>query len=119
MASVLVIDDDGDILEILGEIFREFGFEVVLSRGSLTMDHIKIIQPDIILLDIRLVGSEKDGVEMCRELKSEESLADLPVILCSAETDLRSIAKGCGADSYITKPFDIDDLLSRVATYLT
>jgi len=115
---ILVIDDDEDILEILDIIFRENGFEVVLSNTGQTSEHIRVIQPDLVLLDVRIVGSAKSGPDICREIKALLETSHLPVMLLSGEPDLQIIAGECGADRYLAKPFDIDDLLAQVKEIL-
>jgi two-component system response regulator VicR len=116
---VLVIDDDEDILEILDLIFRDNGYEIVLSNTGEAAEHIRVIHPDIVLLDVRIVGSAKNGAEICKEIKSQYDTRHLPVILVSAESDLRIIAQECGADAYMAKPFDIFDLLAKVEDCLS
>jgi len=116
---VLVIDDDEDILEILNVIFQENGYDIVLSNTGEAAEHIRVIQPDIVLLDVRIVGSAKSGIEICREIKSQLETRHLPVMLVSGESDLAVIAQDCGADSYVAKPFDIFDLLSQVKDFLS
>ena len=116
---VLVIDDDEDILNILNIVFQESGYDIVISNTGEAAEHLLIIQPDVVLLDVRIVGSVKDGPEICREIKSQLETRHLPVMLVSAESDLQVIAEECGADAYIAKPFDIYDLLARVKEYVS
>ncbi|MCQ6959136.1 response regulator [Mucilaginibacter aquariorum] len=116
---ILIIDDDEDILEILNVIFQEAGYEVILSNTGVAAGHIEEIRPDLVMLDIRIAGSNKSGTEMCRELKSNYETKNLPVMLISAEANLHQIAKDCAADAYISKPFDINDLLLQVKEYLS
>jgi DNA-binding response OmpR family regulator len=116
---ILVIDDDEDILEIFNLVFQENGYEIVLSNTGEAAEHIKLIQPDMVLLDVRIVGSAKDGPEICREIKSQLETRYLPVMLVSGEADLAVIAEECGADAFIAKPFDIFELLSHVKEYLS
>ncbi|RFZ83066.1 DNA-binding response regulator [Mucilaginibacter terrenus] len=115
---ILVIDDDEDILEILNIVFREEGYDVVLSNTGEAAQHIHIIHPDIILLDVRIEGSAKRGNEICAEIKQKYREKKMPVILVSAETDLEMLANECGADFYINKPFDIFQMLSHVKKFL-
>ncbi|WP_244228200.1 response regulator [Mucilaginibacter kameinonensis] len=96
---ILAIDDDEDILEILNIVFQESGYDVILSNTGEAAGHIQIIHPDLILLDVNIVGSLKTGSEICKEIKSNYQTADLPVMLVSAEPDLDLIADGCGANS--------------------
>ncbi|MCQ6957069.1 response regulator [Mucilaginibacter aquariorum] len=111
---ILVIDDDEDILEILNIIFQENGYDIVMSNTGDAAEHIRVIRPDIVLLDVRIVGSAKNGLEICKEIKSQLETRHLPVMLVSAESDLFVIANECGANAYISKPFDIFDLLAKV-----
>jgi len=115
---VLVIDDDEDILEILNIVFQENGYDIIMSNTGEAAEHLKVIQPDLVLLDVRIVGSEKDGPEICKEIKSQLETRHLPVMLVSAESDLSIIAEECGADAYLAKPFDIYELLAQVKEYL-
>jgi two-component system response regulator VicR len=115
---VLAIDDDEDILEILNIIFQESGYEVVLSNTGEAAEHIRVIQPDIVLLDVSIVGSDKSGPDICKEIKLQLETSHLPVVLVSGEPDLAVIAQECGADSYVTKPFDIYHLLSKVEEFI-
>lgn len=116
---ILVIDDDEDILEILHIIFSESGYEVILSNTGEAAGYIQVIHPDLILLDVRIVGSVQTGADICREIKSNYETKDLPVMLVSAETDLDLIAREWAADAYVHKPFDIFDLLIRVKEFLS
>ncbi|MDO3645255.1 PleD family two-component system response regulator [Mucilaginibacter sp. L3T2-6] len=116
---VLVIDDDEDILEILNIIFQENGYDIVLSNTGEAAEHLQIIQPDLVLLDVRIVGSVKDGTQICKEIKAQQETRHLPVMLVSSESDLSIIARECGADAYLPKPFDIFELLAQVKEYLS
>ena len=115
---ILVIDDDEDILAILDIIFGEEGYERILYRTGTTIDEIKIIHPDLILLDVRISGFEKSGPQICTEIKSELELDDIPVLLVLAEMDVDELAKQCGANGYVNKPFDINNLLAKVKEFL-
>lgn len=111
---IFVIDDDEDILEIFRMIFEEEGYEVVISNTAEAAEHIHFINPDLLLLDIRLVGSNKSGADICKELKFQYPESTIPVVLISAEPDISSQAHHAGADDYIRKPFDLDELLNRI-----
>lgn len=116
---ILIIDDDEDILDILHIIFRDEGFNVVVSNTGEAAENIHIINPDVILLDVRIAGSQKRGDQICAEIKSTYPGKKIPVVLVSAETNLEMLANQCGADLYIKKPFDIYDLLVQVKTCIT
>jgi len=115
---ILVIDDDEDILEILNIIFQEEGYNVVLSNNAVAADQVQVIHPDLILLDVRLAGSAKSGTQLCTEIKQKYNDQNIPVLLLSAESNLSFLAKECGADGFIAKPFDINSLLLHVKEYI-
>ncbi len=115
---ILVIDDDEDILSILDILFGDEGYETILYQTGTTTDHIKILHPDLILLDVRIAGFEKTGDQICAEIKSELELTDVPVLLVSAEVDVDQRAQACGANGYVNKPFDIDNLLAKVKEFI-
>lgn len=116
---ILVVDDNEDILEILRIIFQEEGYQVIMSNTAKAADYIHHISPNLIILDIRLSGSEKSGAEICREFKSSFPEDKIPVLLVSAEENIQLIASYCGADAYLSKPFDIFKLLRRVEELIT
>jgi len=111
---ILIIEDDPDILEILNIIFKEEGYEVFLSEDGSRVSAINEIKPDLVLLDIRLQNSGHNGLNICSRLKSDPNTNKLPVILLSAEADLPAMSRAYGADAYISKPFDIEYLSSKV-----
>ncbi|RBQ08925.1 response regulator [Pedobacter miscanthi] len=115
---ILVIDDDQDILNILDIIFGEEGYEVTLKNTGTTADQVKLISPDLILLDVRINGFSKTGDEICAEIKQELELSAIPVLLFSAEADVRQRAGLCGANGYLNKPFDINKLLEKVKHFI-
>lgn len=115
---ILVIDDDEDILEVLKMILQDAGYQVIISANRMAAENISAIKPDLLLLDLRLSGSDKDGAQICSELKSGEALQHLPVMLISAEANVDVIARECGANAYVQKPFDIHELVSQVKEYI-
>jgi len=117
MKRILVIDDDEDILEIFNLIFTDEGYNVVSSNTSETVRHIHEIAPDLVILDIRIIGSPKNGGEICTEIKEDIKHAHIPILLISGEADIKSIAADCGADGFISKPFDIPDLLIQIKKF--
>ncbi|SKB39632.1 response regulator [Daejeonella lutea] len=116
---ILIIDDDDDILDILDMIFRDEGYDVVVSNTSDAASQIHIIHPDVILLDVRIEGSPKRGDEICAEIKAQYPDNRYPVVLVSAESNLDILANECGADFFIRKPFDIYEMVKQVQKCLT
>lgn len=115
---ILVIDDDPDILEILDIIFQQEGYEVILSETGDEADHIGDINPDLILLDLEIKSSNKDGAVICAYLKSQPETQKLPIVLLSSKSDVGKICSECGADDYLRKPFDILQLSTKIKQYL-
>src|SRR5579862_7937770 len=108
---ILVIDDDEDILEILNMILEKEGYHVILCNNGESAEQIATLQPDLVLLDLRLSGSDKGGAQICSEIKSNHGHHHPPVMLISAEADVPSIANQCGANAWMRKPFDIHHLV--------
>lgn len=113
---VYVADDDPAILEIITMILEDEGFEVETSSdGKSLQEGLKVI-PDLVLLDIRMSGS--DGGEICRSLKSKPDTKDIPVVLVSANKDITTIARNCSANDFLPKPFDISELIQLTHKYI-
>lgn len=118
MQTILVVDDDKDILEVLQYVLEDSGYKVdTLSDGHFLFDKIKRNMPDLILLDIML--GNMDGRELCKNVKAKDETHDIPVILISAShTVSGSFHKNGGPDDFIAKPFDITVLLNRIERQL-
>jgi len=114
MQRILAVDDNEDILEILRLILEDYGYEVeTLNDGHFLFEKIKQHRPDLILLDIML--GNMDGRELCKDVKSKLETNDIPVILVSASHNLADrFSSGGAPDDFLAKPFDINDLLSKV-----
>lgn len=118
--SILIVDDLKENLQILNSILSEEGYCVRSAiNGRLALNSARANPPDLILLDIRM--PEMDGYETCHYLKIDDDTKDIPVIFLSALRDVDSKVNGfkAGAVDYITKPFEIDEILARVDTHLT
>lgn len=113
MAKILVVDDDQDILSVMKILLTMKGFTVEVSqKGELTFDKIKSFKPDLVILDVLISGV--DGRAICKEIKTEESLKDLPVLMLSAHPGAAATICDYGADGFISKPFEIDFLISKI-----
>ena len=111
---ILVIDDDTDILEILDIVFKQEGYEVFLSETGNEADNIKEIQPDLVLLDLQLRVSGRNGADICAKIKGQPETQNIPIILVSSEDNIAQISDECGANAYISKPFKMSHLLNSV-----
>ncbi len=118
MKKILIIDDDYAIRELLA-LTLESGYEILkLENGKMALDFIKEQKPDLIILDIMMPGI--DGFEVCRQIKEDELTRKIPVIILTAKhqvEDLKAAIKA-DVDEFITKPFEPDMLLKRVAENL-
>jgi CheY-like chemotaxis protein len=114
--KILAADDDPAILEVLTYMLEDAGYDVETTVNGQTEDAAQKYLPDLILLDIWMAGM--DGRTICKSLKSQKLTKHIPIILISANKDTERFAKESGADNFITKPFEMDALLSKVAKYI-
>lgn len=117
---ILIVDDNQTNLDVLFEFLKNYGFKVLVAQdGESAIEQIEYIHPDLILLDIMMPGI--DGFETCRRLKADQATQDIPIIFMSALSDTVDKVKGfqTGAVDYITKPFQHEEVLSRIDTHLT
>ncbi len=118
--NILVVDDNHENLRLLTHLLTDYGYNIrPVTNGKLALSAARAIVPDLILLDINM--PEMDGYEVCNQLKSYEVTQYVPVIFLSAlnETINKVKAFGMGGVDYITKPFQIDEVLARIKTHLT
>ncbi|MEO8822259.1 MAG: response regulator [Ginsengibacter sp.] len=113
MSKILVVDDDIDILSVMEILLSMKGFEVeVTSKGENTIPKIESFKPDLILLDVLISGY--DGRAICKQLKSNETTRNIPVIMFSAHPGAAATIADYGADDFIAKPFDVNNLMKKV-----
>ena len=118
--TVLVIDDDPVILELLRVNFEIEGFDVICAaNGEEGFAKAQAEQPDIVIYDIMM--PRRDGLQLLTDLKRDPTTEDLPVILLSAKAQKTEVQQGLdlGADDYITKPFDPLELIDRLNAVMT
>ncbi|WP_312398724.1 response regulator [Sphingobacterium sp.] len=115
--TVLIFEDDTIILEVITVVLTDLGFHVEVSETSHDIiQKVESTKPDIILMDnwIPNIG----GVEATRLLKDDDRFKHIPVIYVSANNDIESLAARAGADDFLAKPFDLDDLENIVKKYI-
>jgi DNA-binding response OmpR family regulator len=113
---VLIVEDDEDIADVLRRSLRNEGYEVRTSAdGDEALDVATAFFPDLVVLDLGLPGM--DGVEVCRQLRLE---SDFPILMLTAraETEDRVTGLDSGADDYLVKPFERQELLARIRALL-
>lgn len=117
MTTVMVVDDDQDLAEMLGIVLTGAGIDAhLVARGDEVMDEFHNNPPDLVLLDIMLPG--KDGIEVCKEIRKESMV---PIVMLSAKGDTHDVVAGleAGADDYMIKPFrHPSELIARIRTRL-
>lgn len=112
---ILVIEDEGDILEALQYTLNREGYRVTGARdGEEGLARARTDFPDLILLDLML--PKMDGMEICRRVKGDPALRTIPVIMVTAKGEVDDVVAGleAGADDYIAKPFSNKELLARI-----
>jgi DNA-binding response OmpR family regulator len=117
--KILVVDDEVDLVETIRFPLEMEGFNVLISyNGEDALNQARKEKPDLILLDLML--PKLDGYKVCRLLKFDERYKHIPILMLTAKTQEKDklLGKETGADEYITKPFDIDELMEKVKSYL-
>jgi len=119
MAKILIIDDDRQTTTLLEMLLSARGYETYSVNDSSTAIQVaKETNPDLILLDLMM--PDPDGFKVCRMLRADAAFTFTPIIIITAldDTDSRIVAYGAGADDYIIKPYDIDELAETVKSFL-
>ncbi len=113
--KIIIIEDDKDTLDIMTYILTEEGYEVIAADNTGPLKYIHLHQPVLILMDNRL--PEGPGRDICLKLKNDPDTSRFPVALVSADNKLEEIARDCLADSFLKKPFDVEDLIELVSRF--
>ncbi|ACG75328.1 two component transcriptional regulator, winged helix family [Anaeromyxobacter sp. K] len=119
MTSVLLVDDERDLLSLLDFNLRASGFETLLATtGEQALSHLRRRVPDLVLLDVML--PDVSGTEVCRQIKSDPRTRHVPVVMLTAKGDEvdRVVGFELGADDYVTKPFSVRELVLRLKAVL-
>lgn len=111
--KVLIIENDQDIRHIVEFILGEQGFTTMSMPEPENLSAILLFAPDVILLDEYI--NSKPGHRLCRKIKQVPDLAAVPVIILSTANDIELIAAECEANDYISKPFDVEHMVDKVA----
>jgi DNA-binding response OmpR family regulator len=113
--TVLIVDDEPSVREVLGSLLSEEGYRTDFAEnGHVGYEKARELIPDLIILDVMMPGI--DGFEVCRKIRAESPLAQVPIIMITAVSDDRSRLRSIqsGADEFISKPFDFEELLTKV-----
>jgi len=107
--KIIIIEDDKDTLDIMTYILTDEGYEVIAADNTGPLMDIQLHRPVLILMDNRL--PDGPGRDICLKLKNDPATAHFPVALVSADNKLEEIARDCGADAFLKKPFDVKELI--------
>jgi len=119
MPKIMVVDDDKEFTTLYRDYLSLVGYEAVTENQSAkAMDVANATLPDLFILDLMM--PEPDGFKLCRMLRANPNFSRTPIIIITAlnDTDSRLVALGAGANDYLTKPFYIEDLKSRIDSHL-
>lgn len=116
--KILIVDDNATNLAVLEEVLAEHYSLKAAKSGEQALAVAEEFHPDLILLDVMMPGI--DGYETCRRMRANANLKNVRIILVSAQVAGSKRLKGyeAGADDYVTKPFDSEELLTKVSVYL-
>jgi len=117
--QIFFIEDEPQLLESIAQFLRDQGYQVdAFLNAELALKLLQTKIPDLVLADIKLPGI--DGFEFFQEMKKNPAWANIPVIFITAFNDMKAMraAKSIGIADYLTKPFDLDDLISRIQKFL-
>ena len=118
--KILVVDDEPDVLRVTSFRLKKAGYEVITAAdGQAGIDSARANQPDLILLDMRMPVLE--GPQACLQIKNDQALRDIPVIFLTAssgEAMNKDKAKELKADGLLTKPFESEELLATVRSFI-
>lgn len=117
--SILMVDDDPNVLKIYSVLLKRKGFEVFSAMdGTVALEILETTKPDLVILDVMMPGI--DGIELCSRIRSDPQTAQTPIIFLSARGDTETIqmALTSGGDEYLVKPLLPQDLVDKVFVLL-
>ena len=118
-AKILIVDDEPNILRLIGYSLEVAGYEIVTAKnGAEALKAVELEQPELVVLDVML--PDMSGLEVCQQLRTRPETTDLPIIMLSARAQVADKVEGLksGADEYVTKPVDAEEMTARVAALL-
>jgi DNA-binding response OmpR family regulator len=117
MAKILIVDDDVHVTTLLQRFLSSEGHEATaLNQSSKAIQTANSINPDLFIIDLMM--PQPDGFKLCRMLREDPKYAETPILIITALDDSNSRANAFGANDYLTKPFNLDELVLRIDALL-
>jgi DNA-binding response OmpR family regulator len=111
--KILIVDDDVQVTTLLRKYLSPRNFEVTtINQSSKTMQMAHLIRPDLFILDLMM--PPPDGFELCTMLRADPNFAQTPILIITAMDISNSKATSFGANDYLTKPFNLDEIITRI-----
>ncbi len=119
--KIAIAEDDTAILQLLKSLLSEEGYDVLSFPDVQSFKTVlqNSILPDLIILDIWIDGDKEAGESLARTLKAGQETHRIPIIIVSASSEIQKIQKQVGADDFISKPFEIDEVIEKVNFFLS
>lgn len=114
--KLMIADDDPGIVDFLSILLEYEGYSVSSTLNGASLLNLKDDLPDLVLLDIWMSGT--DGRDICKQLKQKADTCKIPILMFSASKDIGDSALAAGADDFLAKPFEMEDLLYKIKTHL-
>lgn len=114
-ATVLVVDDDPALVDVLVDILEMEGYRALAALDGAALRLARDQRPDVVLLDLVMPGM--DGAELSRRLRADPATAAIPIVVISAQNQLRTATTTLPVDDCLAKPFEIEDLCAIVARW--
>ena len=116
LKKIMIADDDPGILDAVGIMLEFEGYEVESTQSGVALMVMENGFPDLLLLDIWMSGI--DGRDICKYFKQRADTSKIPIVLISASKDIEYSAIAAGADDFLSKPFEMDDLLEKIERHI-
>jgi CheY-like chemotaxis protein len=113
---ILVIEDDPQIARLIALVLQRHGWQCeIVTDGRIGLTRAKELMPAMVFADLSMRGM--GGEDVCSELKSQQGTKHIPFVVLSGDRDIAQKARKCGADGYLGKPFEFDELIALVEKY--
>ena len=114
--NVLLIDKDPDVIELISILLTAEGYQPIIAEKPFSLGQVRTVAPLLIVVHN---GLDNRGIDICRQLKTDQELSAIPLLLTSTHPNLPELAKSYGADCHILKPFDIAEFSALVNRCVT